>query len=252
MSLDPEATADRRLAQVSSELAAVAGDVQEILATATSSLSRIIPATWVAVVMNPDPETSRVVAGNDTDRVMADWVGAYIAAIDSPDRVPTVGVSQQVIGSGEPLVKPRVSYEDFLKMLSPAGQAFTRARPLPHATDMVGMLLVPMRIGGAIIGTLGMFDWKADGLVNEEDLAWVQPIADRIALSLEHARLLGTARDDADRMDLVRAITLASRHGQDQRTTLRSIVEQVTGLLDVDAAEILLPSADGKDLLVAA
>ena len=251
MNLDP-AVADHRLAQVSSELAGTRADVQAILTAATSLLSRITPVTWTAIVMNPDPETSRVVVANDTDPVLADWVHAYLHAIDNPNSVPTVGLSRQVIESGEPIVRPRVPYEDFLRMLSAAGQAFTRAHPLPHPTDAVGMMLVPMRVGGSTIGTVGMFDWRAGDRIAEADLAWVQAVADRVALSVEHARLLGSTREDAERLDLVKAITVATRQGQDQRTALRSIVDQLAGRLEVDAAEILLPAPDDRNFLVAA
>ena len=250
MNRDP-AIAEQRLAQVSSELARTPAEVQAILMAATSVLSRIAPVTWAAMVMNPDPETSRVVVANDTDPAMADWVEAYLAAIDRPSSVPTVGVSRQVIESGEPIVRPRVAYEDFLRMLSTAGQEFSRAHPLPHETVAVGMILVPMHVGGSVIGTLGTFDWRAE-LITEADLAWVQAVADRIAISVEHARLLGSAREEADRMDLVRAITVAARHNQDQRTALRSIVDQLIGRLDVDAAEILLTSPGERDFVLAA
>ena len=251
MNLDP-AVAEHRLAQVSGELARTPADVQAILMAATSLLSRIAPVTWAAMVMNPDPETTRVVVANDTDPAMADWVQAYLAAIDSPDSVPTVGVSRQVIESGEPIVKSRVSYEDFLRMLSAAGQEFSRTHPLPHKTDAVAMIVVPMRVGGSIIGTFGMFDWRAEERITDADLTWVQAVADRIALSVEHARLLGSTREDAERMDLVKGITVAARHDQDQRMALRSILDQVIGRLDVDAAEILLTAPGERDFIVAA
>src|SRR5205823_4828591 len=92
------------LAELNSQLADTAFDVQAILTAATSILSRLRPATWVAVVMSPNPEKSRVVVGDDAERAMADYVEAYVAAIDRPNYAPTTGLSQQVIESGRPIL----------------------------------------------------------------------------------------------------------------------------------------------------
>src|SRR5205823_11340151 len=106
-------------------------------------------------------------------------------------------------------------------------------------------------VGGATIGTLGMLDWRRNPLLVEADVPWVQAVADRVALSVEHARLVGTTHDRLARMDLIRAIALANRYGQDLRLTLRVIVEQVTARLAIDAADILLATEPGDELVVA-
>ncbi len=241
-----------RLAAVSRALGAAALDVPAILATATSSLSRIRKATWVAVIMNPDPGTSRVVAADVDAPAVADYIHTYVAALFEHGRTPTAGLSQQVIESGNAIFNPGVRYDEFVKMLSEQGRAFIQASPPPVEVETVGVLMVPMQVGGATIGTLGMLDWRRDPLLVEADVAWVQAIADRIALSVEHARLVAGTHDRLERMDLMRAIALANRYGQDLRLTLRVIVEQVTARLAVDAADILLVTESGTELVVAA
>ncbi len=243
---------DERLAAVSRDLSATALDVAAILATATSSLSRIRKATWVAVIMNPDPGTSTVVAADVDAPAVADYIHTYVAALFEPGRTPTAGLSQQVIESGSAIFNPGFSFEEFVGKLSEAGRAFVQANPPPVQVKSVGVLMVPMRVGGATIGTLGMLDWRRDPLLVEADVAWVQAVADRVALSLEHARLVATTHDRLERMDLIRAIALANRYGQDLRLTLRVIVEQVTARLVIDAADILLMSEAGTELVVAA
>jgi GAF domain-containing protein/DNA-binding CsgD family transcriptional regulator len=243
---------DRRLALLSDELASAAADVDAILSIATSTLSQIKPALWVALVMDSNPDTSRVVVADDTERAMAEYVDAYVASLDRPHRAPTVGISQQVIEAGTPIINSRMSYEDFLKYLSPTGQAYFRSSPPPRRMDTVGLAIVPMRVGGSTIGTLGALDWRQQQPLVEADLEWLQSAADRVALSVEYARLLGTAQDQADRMDLVRAITLANTHARDLQLMLRVIVEQATARLDVDAADILLVAEQGKELELAA
>jgi DNA-binding CsgD family transcriptional regulator len=243
---------DERLAALSRDLSETALDVTAILATATSSLSRIRQGTWVAVIMNPDPGTSRVVAADVGAPAMADYVDRYMAALFEPDRTPTAGLAQQVIESGSPILNPGVPVSEFIKMLSIEGQAFIRANPPPMGVESIGALMVPMRVGSATIGSLGMLDWRHDPLLVEADVVWVQAVADRVALSVEHARLVATTHDRLERMDLIRAIALANRYGQDLRLTLRVMVEQVTARLAIDAADVLLLTEPGGELVVAA
>lgn len=250
MPVDP--TTGAHLASLSATLAKAPADVNSILAIATSALSRIRPATWVAIVMNPNPATSRVIVADDTEQAVADYFDAYVAAIDRPHRGPTIGMSQQVIESDAPIFKPSVRYEDLLAMISAAGQEFMRANPPPFGKDGVGMLLVPMKVGGATIGTLGAFDWRQEQLFEESDLEWVQPIADRIALSVEHARLRGTLEDARVRLEIIRAIGLAVRQRQDVGLITRVVVEQVTSRLDVDAADVFLLSESENELVLTA
>ena len=245
-------TADARehLARVSASLATAPADVNAILEVATSALSRIRQATWVAIVMNSDPATSRVVVADDAERPMADYVDAYVAAIDRPHRAPTTGISQQVIESDAPIVKPRMTHNELLAMISEAGQEFMRANPPPWGADGLGMLIVPMRVGGAVIGSLGAFDWRHDQPFDESDLEWIQPVADRIALSVDHARLAGAVANDGLRLELIRAIGLSIRQRQDVGLITRVVVEQLTSRLDVDAADILLLSEGGGELVM--
>ena len=149
-------------------------------------------------------------------------------------------------------MNPGVPLNDFIKMLSTEGQAFIRANPPPMEVESIGALIAPMRVGGATIGTLGMLDWRRNPLLVEADVPWVQAVADRVALSVEHARLVATTHDRVERMDLIRAIALANRYGQDLRLTLRVMVEQVTARLAIDAADILLLTEPGSELVVVA
>ncbi len=250
MTIDP--TAGQHLAALNTALATVPLGVQSILATATSTLSRLMPATWMAVVMNPNPETSRVVVADDADPTMAEYVDTYIAAIDRPNRAPTVGLSQQVIESGNPVFRKGLALDELRSMVSSAGQAFVRINPPPGGRRDVDFLMVPMRVGGATVGTLAVADWNHREVVTESDIEWVQAAADRVALSIELSRLAGAARDDAVRLDLVRSIGLAFRQRQDVGLVTRVVVEQITSRLDVDAADILLLAEGAHEMVLQA
>ena len=250
MTIDP--TAGQHLAALNAALASAPLGVQSILATATSMLSRLVPATWMAVVMNPNPETSRVVVADDADRMMAQYMETYIAAIDRPNRAPTVGLSQQVIESGDPIIRKGLALDELLSMVSTPGQAFMRINPLPGGRRDVDFLMVPMRVGGATVGTLAVADWKRRDVVNESDIEWVQAAADRIALSIELTRLADAVQNDSLRLDLVHSIGLAFRQRQDVGLVTRVVVEQITSRLDVDAADILLLAAGANEMVLEA
>lgn len=250
MTIDP--TAGQHLAALNSALASATMPVQSILSTATSTLSRLMPATWMAVVMDPDPETSRVVVADDLDGALADYMDTYIAAIDRPNRAPTAGLSQHVIESGNPIFHKGLSLDELLAMVSTPSRAFMRINPLPGGARSVDFLMVPMRVGAATVGTLAVADWKQRDMLSESDIEWVQAAADRIALSLEHARLADAVRNDALRLDLIRSIGLAFRQPQDIGLVTRVVAEQITSRLDVDAADILLLSEGANEMVVRA
>ena len=240
------------LAEVSIELARVPPDIEAILVMATSRLSRISPATWAAVVMNPNPETSRIVIADDRDPDMARYVQDYVATIERLQPVRTIGPWQHVIESGSPIVIQNLSFDEFLLTLSPVGQAYCRSTSPPGDVRSVDLMIVPMRVGGATVGTLGMLDARNRHSVEESDVDWMQLVADRIALSVEHARLAGNALVHAGETEAARAIALANRHSGNPRATMGVVVERITALPYVDAADIMLLTEDGKELIVAA
>jgi GAF domain-containing protein/DNA-binding CsgD family transcriptional regulator len=251
MAMASGGSADGTLAEVSAAIAITALGVQAILTTATTTLSRIKPGTWVAVVMNPHPDTSQVMVADDRDVAMANYIKEFMATVGQPGGGPTIRMSQQVIETGHPIFNPNMPFDDLLSLLSPAGQIYYAGNKPPLAIESVGVLVVPMHFDGATIGTLGIFDWHPESSLGEADVEWLQPIADLVARSLEHARLAAASRDQVERLAVLEGVALAIRYGQDIRLTLRVIVEQVTGRLRIDAADLLLVSEQGNQLSVA-
>src|SRR5438445_4051817 len=231
------AAAHSILAQISGGLAGTAPDVQAILTTLTRSLSRIRSGTWFAVLLDPDPSTSHVVVAGDSDGAMSTYIDGFVKTLAGPSGTPTLTLPQQVVETSNPVLIPSVPFTDFISLLSPDGKSYFSITPPPHPMDAVGVLVVPMHAGGAIIGTLGIFDWRQRPSLTEADLAPVQLVADHVALVLENARLQTAVSDQAERVAVIGAIALAIRVGQDLPLTLRVLVEQVTARLGVDAAD---------------
>ena len=57
----------------------------------------------------------------------------------------------------------------------------------------LGLLVVPMRSQGATVGTIGLFDWYRPDSLTDSDVEWVQAVADRTGVALEHAQLSAAA-----------------------------------------------------------
>jgi GAF domain-containing protein len=240
------------LAKFTEELAQTQLDVHAILTMVTSSLSRHRSGTWVAIVLNNDPSTSQVRVADDSNQALADYINRYIASLDRPGRSPTTGLSRRVIDTGQPVLWPRVPMEKLLAHITPTGLAYRQQNPPPEDPQFVGTLMVPMRSGEATIGAIGVFDWGAVQGLNESDLKWLQSVADRVGLAIEHAQLHRAAIDRLERLAALRSIALAITSSNDLRLTLEVILEQVTTRLRVDAANVLLVDENDRELVAGA
>ena len=76
--MDDLSDGDQIVAQVIDELAESRLNVHAILSTLTRTLSRLRPGTWVAVLMNRDPSSSIVVAADEAEPALAQYVDRYI------------------------------------------------------------------------------------------------------------------------------------------------------------------------------
>ena len=243
--------ADRVLAQVIAELETTKADTEAILQAATTSLSKIRRGVWIAGVMNPDPATSYIVASAAADPEMATWVSAHISRHSGRMRAPTAGLMRQVIETQSPAVISSRPLEEFIQELSPfPGQSYVA--PHPSQPGVISALIVPMRLRGATIGTLSLLEWPNEPTPGEGDLQWIAPVADQLALWVEHARLYASVNDQADRMAMLNTIALATASGLDERLVLRVVLDQVVGRLNINAAAVLLRTQDGDHLAVAA
>lgn len=236
------------LAEINDELTRTRLDVHAILSMLTSSLSRHGPGTWVATVLNNDPSTSVVRVADDANPALADYINRYIAFLDRPGRSPTTGMSRGVIDTGQPVLWPKVPMEQLLVHLTPIGRAYREQNPPPGTYEFIGALMVPMRSGEATVGALGIFDWGAVQGLDAEDQKWLQSVADRVGLAVEHAQLHSAAIDRLERLNALRSVALAITSSNDVRLTLEVILEQVTTRLGVAAASVLVVDESGREL----
>jgi GAF domain-containing protein len=243
---------NRIVAEVIDELADSRLNLHAILATVTRTLSRLRPGTWVAVLMNKDTSSSIVVAADEAEPGLAQYVDRYVEQADTQDRVSTSGLTKQVIETGKPVFKPKMSYDELISLLTlPERQFFTTNQP-PLEIESIGLLIVPMRARGAVIGTIGLFVRGGVKPLTEDDVDWLQTVADRTAIALENAQLYGDAIRRLDRLTSLQGVSRAIAASSDLRFTLKVVLDQVTSKLEIDAADILLLDGSDRTLVVAA
>lgn len=240
------------VAEITDELAAARLDTQALMTTLTRTLSRRKPGTWVATLMNRDPSTTRVIVADDSNTPMADYMNRFVAAMGVAGGTPNTGLGRQVIDSGQPTLLPRLSVEKLLTHVTPTTQTYFVEHPIPMSAEYVGLIVVPMHAREATIGTLAVVDWNARQQLDENDVKWIQSVADRAGIALDHALLHGAAVDRLERLAALRNIALAITSSGDLRLTLSVMLEQLATKLRVHAAGLLLPDESGRELHTAA
>ncbi len=215
-------------------------DVETVLSVVTRTLSRVRPGTWLAIVMCDDIATSRVVVADDTDQKMAEYINRYMASLRKPGYAPTTGLSQQVIDSGEPVLLPNIPADRFFDHMTPAAREWMVREPAPMQIHSGGVVMVPMRANGRIVGTLALIQWNSPGSIGEDDVLWMQPIADRIGLAVDDAQNRTSSVVRLERLSALHRVALALSSSQDLRLTLPIVVEQVAATLPADAVDLLV------------
>jgi len=242
---------DRIVGEVFDQLANSRPEVGAILNTLVSTLSRLRRGTWVGSLMNRDPRTSMMVAADAGEPAMAEFVRQALAALSSPQAVRTTGLSGRVIESGQALLVPQASSEEFLGLLTPAAREWVGGH-LPLPIDSIGVLIAPMRARGATVGTIALFERNAPGPLTQNDVEWVQAVADRAAVAIENAQLYEDAVKRLDWLSSLQSLTRAIAASSDLQFTLKVILDQVTSRLAVDAADVLLFDETDHTLYVVA
>jgi DNA-binding CsgD family transcriptional regulator len=227
-------------------------NTDDILNTASRAIAQRLPVTCMAILMKSDPDTSRVVLADQHHPAFVRWVDEYIASLLRPHEAPTTGLSQKVIETGGPIFIPCMSRDGLRTMTSDWGQTYETTHPMPAPANELGLLMVPMRSGPSVVGTLAIFDWGCQQLLGDADLDWMQRAGDRIGITVENARMRNKAVERNERIAAMSDVALAISSGQELRVTFNLILERVAATLRVDAADILLVEEDESAVTVAA
>ena len=227
-------------------------DTDRILTTVTKAIAGRLPVTCMAILLQSDPDKSRVHLADDRNPAFTRWVEDYIATLLRPHEAPTTGLSRRVLESGVPIFFPRMPLASLASIGSEEGRHYAAEHPMPAPADELGLLMVPMRSGPAVVGTLAIFDWGCTQVLADADLDWMQRAADTVGITVENAQMRNHAVQRLDRIATLSDVAMAIASGQDLRVTFKFILERAMATLRVDAADILLVDETEDVVFVAA
>jgi signal transduction histidine kinase len=216
-----DAERSRALAALSTRLAEAIGNVDDVLDRIVRLIAEWLGDCAVIRLLDEDGTTIQVVAAHDPD---GDAQRVIMSALESAP-----------IDLVELLPYARAVRDAHAILLT--GEAFDAAigviaRPSREALAALGVhtvLICPLRAGGQVIGTLGLWRRGARQPHSERDQAFVQELADRGALAIANARLVCSLRDEvAERRrnedDLRLTAELLQRADEKRRALMEHLV----------------------------
>jgi DNA-binding CsgD family transcriptional regulator len=205
---------------------------EAILRGAVDVLTEARPAIWTASLMTSDPSVMNVIGPPEDNPRLREYFEERHRMFSSPL------VAAEVIESGKPLLIPRIAVHEFIRQyLDEADIDDRRSRPSPSE---LGVLVVPMRASGAVVGTLGMYAPDPSEEISEDDVRWLQVVADQAALAVERARLAEEAKYRQLRFTALEDLAHAIASNQDLSVVVNMVVDRIIGIVDVDACDLLL------------
>jgi len=155
-------------------------------------------------------------------------------------RLPVgVGAMGRVAETREPLIIP--NYQEW------------EGRPdLYQATTARGVMVVPLLIGGRLVGTLASVHLEEGREFGEEDLRLLNLFAPQAAIAIENARLFTEARQHGTEQEAVLDTLRDLSAELELSSVLQRVVERAVDLLDVTGGELAIFDEDRNDLMIVA
>jgi len=150
-----------------------------------------------------------------------------------------VGAMGHVAETREPLIIP--NYQEW------------EGRPnLYQETTARGVMVVPLLIGGRLVGTLASVHLEEGRLFGAEDLRLLNLFAPQAAIAIENARLFTESRQQGTEQQAV-LDTLRDMSGElDLSSVLQRVLERAVDLLDVTGGELAIYDEAREDLAIVA
>ncbi|HEX6287541.1 MAG TPA: GAF domain-containing protein [Herpetosiphonaceae bacterium] len=217
-------------------------DLQEVLDRFTRVVAELIgdfcslrliadDGPWLVTmgVYHPDPAA----------RPLVEAVNALPYRVDE-------GFMGQVIQSGQTLRIPELSPEEVRAMIKPV------LWPYLEQVGLYSVLMAPLRVRGQIIGAVGATRSTPGRPYTADDEVFLQDLADRAALAIDHARLYAAerrAKEQAeravDRTTRLQQITAALSASRSPDQVAQVVLHQGIAALGAYAGMIMLRTTDG-------
>ncbi len=219
--------------------------------TEATSLDELIRRVVVTVRQRLFPDRFGVALLDEIKGVLSFHPSAYMNLTVEPIIIPIEkGITGSVVRSGKPRREGDVRQcPEYIAINQPV-----------HSE-----LCVPLMVGSRVLGVLNAESYLPD-YFNAADERLLVTVAGALATAIEKVRLLenehhrlqeletlaGISRQQLERMTALRAIDQSILAAPDLERTLTILLENITRLMKVDAADILLYESRHQVLLVAA
>jgi len=122
-------------------------------------------------------------------------------------------------------------------------------RPLPEAKRgdqerSHSALVTPIKLHGEVIGALGIHDEDGARQWNEDEIAVVEAITERLALAAENLRLFDETQRYAARERLIAEVTTHMRAMLDLESVLKTAADEMYQALELDEIVIRLATEE--------
>ena len=242
------------LAEISQAIAEVGLDVQAVFETIVRHTAELIGDTCVIRLLSSDEQWLQSVTVHNPNPE----VKALMRLLH-----PTTPISANnssltpVLRTGQPLLVPIITQEQLRRSVQP------EYLPFFEQVGLHSMLIVPLRVKGRVIGTLGLSRDKPGHPYTPDDQVLLQELADRASLTIQNAQLFEQVQGAREQLGSLsrrllevqeferRALTteLHDRVGQNL-TGLSINLQNLKALLSDEMAKTLATKFDDAQTLV--
>jgi PAS domain S-box-containing protein len=186
------AARQRLLADASRTFARSKLAVGELAERVVETAGRELGDGCVLMLRGPEPGTLALQASWHPDPARH---AAIIRLLMDEPPVSGAGLSGQVLATGEPVFLPEVDESALLAAASPTYGEFLRRHPI------TGAIVVPLRVEGQILGTLGVTRYRPSPAYIRAELTLLQELADLAALAIANAQNFERVQESDRRKD---------------------------------------------------
>lgn len=173
------------LAEISHLSAEIISDYSSLLDTLARRISVVIGDGCVLTLLSDDGEWLTPVMLYHTHPEAAE----FFRKITMPSRIGQ-GLVGRVYTTGQSLLIPVIDQEQIRTSLNP------QYWPYLERFGMHSLLIVPLRVQGKVIGTLGLTRDKAGEPYTPDDQTYLENLANRAALAISNARLVQAQQEE--------------------------------------------------------